>query len=425
MYRTLKTTGSFYLHCDWHADAYIRVGILDKIFGAKNFINCISWNYKTGGVGKKWFGRKHDSIFLYSKSKKYTFNPIEIKEYYFKKPSFEDRKGGVDKNGYYRITYASDSFDIPAVFNMSNEYIGYPTQKPEALLERIIKASTNEGDVVMDCFCGGGTTIAVANKLNRKFIGIDQSVSAIKVTEARLNNQAGLFSESFLVKLHKYDYDTIRYSDAFAFESWIVSQFGGEINAKQRGDMGLDGKKNGSPIQVKRSDNVGRNVVDNFKSAISRFYGQEFTKIKKDKEIDGYIIAFSFSKGAYEEIARLKNEEGLIIKLVEVAEIIPIAKKPKLIIEFSDLGIDEKNQRIIEFIAKTESKIELYQWCFNYNEQENFKADVLIDKEGKQTEKFLVGEYVIACKVIDTEGISAIETVKLKINGDIKKLNSY
>lgn len=150
------------------------------------------------------------------------------------------------------------------------EVIGYPTRKPFALLERIIKMASNEGDLVLDPFMGGGTTVAVADKLNRKWIGIDQSVQAVKVTELRLHQQTDLFTNlyanSYTLQLHKYDYDTLRSKDAFEFENWIIGQFGGTGNVRQRGDSGLDGRMpDNTPVQVKRSENVGRNVVDNFK----------------------------------------------------------------------------------------------------------------------------------------------------------------
>jgi hypothetical protein len=325
---------------------------------------------------------------------------------------------------------------------MSNERIGYPTQKPEALLERIIKASSNEGDVVLDCFVGGGTTCAVADKLNRKWIGIDQSVQAIKVSEARINNQqiklgqAGVKEKGvqdqfifdakpFEVKLHKYDYDTLRYRDAFEFEEWIVEAFGGTCNAKQRGDMGLDGKKDGAPIQVKRSDGIGRNVVDNFASAIKRFYGSSYQSRLNDKIVDGYIIAFTFGKGAREEVARLKNEEGLIIELVEVENIVPIAKKPHLAVNFEDLGLDEKQNRKIKFTATSQdrSKIQVYQWDFNFNETNGFNADVMRDLTGEVEHDFKAGEYVIACKITDIDGISATSETKLHINGSVRKMD--
>jgi DNA modification methylase len=472
MYRVLKPTGSFYLHCDWHADAYIRVGILDKVFGSGNFRSDICWKRTVPKGNAKTLANNTDAIFWYSKhDKKFIYNPefLPLEGGHYSRVDTDGRiwqdtalnapsKGykyewnGVTKhwrcsiekmqeyeesgllyytsNGTARFKrYLEDSkgrsldncwTDIPPVNSQAKERIGYPTQKPEALLERIIKASSNEGDVVLDAFVGGGTTVAVADRLNRKWIGIDQSVQAIKVSEARLDKQRGLFQAPFAVKLHKYDYDTLRYKDAFEFESWIVEQFGGETNAKQRGDMGLDGKKNGVPIQVKRSDGIGRNVVDNFKSAMGRFHGKTFD-IKKQK-VHGYIIAFSFGKGAYEEIARLKNEEGLIIELIKVEDIVPIATKPKLEFSFVDKGTNDKKQRVVEFTAKTQSNIEFYQWDFNYKEDDGFKADVMIDKEGVQTKSFETGEYNIACKVVDMEGMQSIEIIKLKINGVVKKV---
>jgi DNA modification methylase len=482
MYRVLKPTGSMYLHCDWHADAYIRVQILDKIFGMGNFRGDIVWKrHNAHNDAKHKVAVLTDTIWFYTKSKDWIFNGFtgKLDEKY--KNDFykhKDLKGtyrlsdlAKPDNKGYRYTYKgyeppangwrcpietmtkydNDALlhfpklktgriafkryldeekgqslgniwtDINNVQGTSKERIGYPTQKPEALLERIIKASSNEGDVVLDAFVGGGTTVAVADRLKRKWIGIDQSVQAIKVSEARLYKQQDLFSKPFEVKLHKYDYDTIRYKEAFEFEQWIIEQFGGEFNPKQRGDLGLDGKKNGVPIQVKRSDGVGRNVVDNFKSAIGRFFGKEIEKRKGDKVTDGYIIAFSFGKGAVEEVARLKNEEGLQLELVKVEDIIPIAKKPKLELDFKDLGLDPKNNRLIEFSTKSDANAEFFQWSFNYKESEGFKADVIIDKTGVQTHKFTAGEHIIACKIIDTEGLETLETMKLKVNGGVRR----
>lgn len=306
----------------------------------------------------------------------------------------------------------------------NSERIGYPTQKPIALLDRIIKMASNEGDIVLDPFVGGGTTIAVADKLQRQWIGIDQSVQAVKVTEFRLNNQQDLFSKPFIVQLHKYDYDTLRYKDAFEFESWIVSQFGGITNTKQRGDLGLDGKaKDGAPIQVKRSDGVGRNVIDNFLSAVQRFDKKLYEKNIAAKNPVGYIIAFSFSKGAIEEVARLKNKENVIIKLVEVGDIVPIAKKPSLTVEVNELGRDKKNIRELEFVATghSEAGIEFYSWDFDYNAEKGFKPEVIIDKQGKQHYKFKPGQHTIAVKVVDNDGLDNIELIRLKVNGTVER----
>jgi DNA modification methylase len=201
MYRVLKPTGSIFLHCDWHADAYIRVFILDKIFGQSNFRNEIIWHYNSGGRSTKDFSRKHDSIFRYTKTAQYVFNADDISELRGTQKR-NNMKKNIDEDGrvYFSIKtngklykYYEDSKITPDdVWNMSHlqqkdpERIGYPTQKPEALLERIIKCATNEGDIVLDPFVGGGTTIAVADKLKREWIGIDSSASAINVAKLRL-----------------------------------------------------------------------------------------------------------------------------------------------------------------------------------------------------------------------------------------------
>jgi DNA modification methylase len=165
------------------------------------------------------YARIHDTIYFYSKSKNYLFNPQKEKSYMMYKYGFKKSDFQIDKETglQYSMVYARDVLEIPSVGSATSERIGYPTQKPEALLERIIKCATNEGDIVLDPFVGGGTTVAVADRLDRKWIGIDQSVQAVKVTELRLGKQQGLFSAPFTVQLHKYDYDTHRYANAFEF----------------------------------------------------------------------------------------------------------------------------------------------------------------------------------------------------------------
>jgi site-specific DNA-methyltransferase (adenine-specific) len=184
---------------------------LDPLFGKNNFRNDIIWRYSSGGASKKFYSRNHDIIYFYTKSKKYTFNPDEIKV-----QRTEEVLRRI-QSGTHNATRATtleklpeDVFDIQILNAMSKERIGYPTQKPMALLERIIKASSNDGDVVLDPFMGGGTTIAAADKLDRKWIGIDQSVQAVKVTELRLNAQTDLFTSlyanSYTLRPYKYDY---------------------------------------------------------------------------------------------------------------------------------------------------------------------------------------------------------------------------
>jgi hypothetical protein len=304
------------------------------------------------------------------------------------------------------------------------ESIGYPTQKPFALLERIIKCASNEGDLILDPFMGGGTTIAVADKLNRKWIGIDQSAQAVKVTELRLHQQTDLFTSiyanSYTLQLHKYDYDTLRNKNAFEFESWIVGQFGGTSNPR----LGLDGKMpDNTPVQVKRSENVERNVVDNFKSAVERYDKKLFEKNVAAQKPVGHIIAFSFGKGAVEEVARLRLKDNIIIELVPVETIIPVSKKPNIKIEVNELARDASGIREIEFMAtaKSNTGIKFYSWDFKYDKSKGFKPLVIRDTEGKQQCKLQAGQYNIAVKVVDNDGLENMEEIKLKINGSVER----
>lgn len=159
MKRMLKPTGSIYVHCDWHASHYIKVE-MDKIFGYENFKNEIIWSYRTGGVSKRHWPRKHDVLLFYVKSDSYKHQAVQERIFY-DKPFFNDQ---IDEQGrYFADVYIRDTWDeIKPIINVSKERVGYPTQKPEALLERIIKASSNEGDLVFDCFVGGGTAAQAA-----------------------------------------------------------------------------------------------------------------------------------------------------------------------------------------------------------------------------------------------------------------------
>jgi hypothetical protein len=155
-----------------------------------------------------------------------------------------------------------------------------------------------------------------------------------------------------------------------------------------------------------------------------RYDEKLFNKNKKEKNPVGYIIAFSFSKGAIEEVARLKNKNNTIIKLVKVEDIVPIATKPMIKVKVNELDRDEKGIRIIEFVAKGKSEvgIEFYSWDFAYNEESGFKASVIMDKEGKQTVTLKAGTHNIAVKVVDINGLESMEIFQLKINGIAKKI---
>jgi DNA modification methylase len=437
MYRVLKPTGSIFLHCDWHANAEIKVDILNKLFGRNNFRNEIIWSYKTTlKVSSHHLGRDHDVIFVYAKSPECKLHPDQ-KDY---PPSentlkrwgkYADEMGFVsnkhfagsastiinteDETRGFNIRHGipRDVWEIPHLAGNNPEKIGYPTQKPETLLERIIKCASNEGDLVLDPFVGGGTTVAVADRLKRRWIGIDQSVAAVKVTDLRLRRQQGLFSQPYELKLRKYDYDMLRNQNAFEFETWIIQQFGGTPNIKQRNDLGLDGKAaDGSPVQVKRSDNVPRDIIDKFLSAVQRYDKQLFEKNKAAGNPVGHIIAFSFGKGAVAEAARLKNKEGIVINLKKVNDIIDYGSGPKVSITSKE---QENYKYLLEASAESDSGIEFYSWDFDHNPEEGFKADVVIDKDGKQVKQFEPGEHCIAVEAVDKEGLEGTGELMLKV----------
>ena len=193
MHRILKTTGSMYLHCDPTASHYLKE-LMDAIFGYKNFLNEIVWCYKSGGVSKKWFAKKHDIILFYAKNRdKHTFNVQKIKSYgqtgggqFGKVVYYKDEKGS------YSIVSALDWWNISMLATTHGERLGYPTQKPLELYERMIKASSNEKDTVLDPFCGCATTCVAAEKLNRQWVGIDIWDKAHKVVIERLKKEGYL-----------------------------------------------------------------------------------------------------------------------------------------------------------------------------------------------------------------------------------------
>ena len=260
LHRVLKCTGSLYLHCDPTASHYIKL-VLDAIFGGKNFKNEIVWSYRKWSTGKYAFQRSHDIILFYSRSteKARIFNQL----YMERSPSTLKRfgnarivSGRLDENGR-RIpsqveeqesqgARQDDVWRIPRVAPIKQLY---PTQKPEALLERIIKASSNEGDVVLDPFCGCGTTVAAAEKLNRRWIGIDITHLAVNLIKNRINDAYGNDAHPFTVIGEPEDTasaEALAKQDRFQFEWWALSLIGARPagDKKKGADKGVDGYVN-------------------------------------------------------------------------------------------------------------------------------------------------------------------------------------
>jgi DNA modification methylase len=197
MYRLLSPNGTLYLHLDWHADAYARL-LLDEVFGADHLLNEIIWAYHGPSPIRRAFNRKHDMILAYVKGEKYTFNVDDIREPYNQntvKTFSSSPKAGFGKvPDLERGKVPEDWWYFPVIARLHNERTGYPTQKPVALLERILLASSNAGDIVADFFCGSGTTPFVAGKHGRNYIACDEMFRAIHTTRSRLTNFQTPFS---------------------------------------------------------------------------------------------------------------------------------------------------------------------------------------------------------------------------------------
>ncbi len=201
--------------------------------------------------------------------------------------------------------------DIADIYRGQEERLGYPTQKPEALLERIIKASSIPTDIVLDPMCGCGTAISVAHQLGRQWIGVDVSPTACKLMANRMRKLGAQISEKDIVGMPK-TLEEIKAMQPFEFQNWVCEKLLARASRRMVGDFGIDGWLiDGRPLQVKQSENVGRNVVDNFETAIRR----------ADKN-RGIIVSFSFGRGAYEEKARAKMHDDLDIELKKVEEIL-------------------------------------------------------------------------------------------------------
>ncbi|MBN2207721.1 MAG: restriction endonuclease [Candidatus Coatesbacteria bacterium] len=247
--RVLKPTGSIYLHCDPTASHYLKL-LMDAVFGPENFCNEIIWYFKTGGLSKRWFGRKHQTMFFYSRTGQYRFAPQKEKSYLMHKYGFSNIEIHKDEDGFYTWVYMRDVWDIPALRGNQPEMLGYPTQKPEALLERIIRASSNDGDLVLDPFCGCGTTVCAAQRLNRRWIGIDVTHLAVALIKSRLRDA---FGEQETTLKARYDVigepkdlegaRQLAKDDRYQFQWWALGLAEARpVEQKKGADKGIDGR---------------------------------------------------------------------------------------------------------------------------------------------------------------------------------------
>ena len=301
MKRILKETGSIYYHCDPTASHYIKV-IMDGIFGHDNFRNEIVWTYRTGGVSKKWFPRKHDIILTYGKNNKNTYhNPLK-ETILYDKPFFTDSES--NENGKFPVdVYIRDVWeDVRPIINVSKDRLGYPTQKPTALLDRIIKSSCPENGIVFDPFCGCGTTVYASHLNNRKWMGCDITIHAVNLIQETIENRYGLENKKHYqiegIPTRLESAQTLMNNSPFEFEKWAVEYVKG-FCTKKTGDKGVDGKiyfKIGKDLHnmvlsVKGGRQVNPEMVRELKG----------TMIGTRSQMAGLILLHEPTKGMLEE----------------------------------------------------------------------------------------------------------------------------
>jgi site-specific DNA-methyltransferase (adenine-specific) len=305
-YRVLKEIGSIYLHCDYRASHYLKM-VMDEIFGDRNFRNEIIWSYHWGiHINKQW-NRKHDNILFYSKSTKWQFNSDIVREPYSPGSIMtQDIRWNKSYNPKGRLP--EDVWYIPTINAIARERTGYPTQKPEALLERIIKASSNEGDLVLDPFCGCGTTAIVASKLNRRFVGIDIHPAAFEVIKNRSHE---LFQQTVYISR---DYDEAKTMGGNEFQNWVNDYYQA---TRPHPDKGVDGiTLDGVPIQSKtyvvKYDTISQFITD----------AKHHPKVPQPVKEVIVVSRSGFDDSARQRQFEIEQTEGIKVRLVSPEEML-------------------------------------------------------------------------------------------------------
>jgi DNA modification methylase len=435
MKRLLKNTGSILVHVDWHASHYVKVE-MDKIFGYDNFQNEIIWSYRTGGTSKSYFCRKHDVILFYSKSKKNKFTPLEEKTYI---PTLANRTfakeelgAKIDEEGcptcklkgqWYKMSIMRDVWEVQPLFRNSRERIGYPTQKPEALFERILKATSEEGDVVADFFCGGGTTPAVAQRLNRRWIACDQSriataITADRVTRVVEENATVLAAPDFTVE-HWGVYESPRLEklSPAEFRKFVIEAFGGRPESTAPNIHGL---RTGVPLYVgepSKKSQIGKEDVRKFAQAIFEEKRTEF----------GVMLGWNFDIEARRAAEILKARENKRIDFVRLSlvrledaefrehitnkhkdynELLAFIQPPQVRVEIARIGPRKYRFDVSESVSlNPDGKLANVQWDFDYRDRFTSTPGYSFNRETAVEYEFAsTGKKTVACSVQDNQG---------------------
>ena len=320
MHRLLKPTGSLFVHLDWRMSHYIKTE-LDKIFDVKNpasnntnFVNEIIWYYKNASRGKKNLAYAHDTILWYSKNRKDMsfYRDKILVNFDSGMTKWRYTKGGQKDKPMPEGKTPDNVFDLPALNAMAKERTGWPTQKPLKLLNRIIKMASKPGDLVADFFCGCGTAIVSAQRLNRKWLGMDASQTACEVMLKRIKEDQPLFNQGIVSKpLTATDFKNLSYDD---FEKQAVRAVGGVTNLVRKKDGGIDGRLafDGTPIQVKKKTKGFIGDDDKFRA---------FYEPMKQHGRGIYITSNGYTPGAKDRAEAWKRD-GLDIQLLTINHIL-------------------------------------------------------------------------------------------------------
>jgi site-specific DNA-methyltransferase (adenine-specific) len=487
MKRLLKKTGSIYVHCDWHASHYIKVE-MDKIFGFSSFGNEVIWHYRRWTNVSDSYQKMHDIILYYRKSNGAVFNLIEVEPtesqaavvergwnvnkvrsgkgkvlqllvYDKEKVDRGVAAGKLDLSRYDRIvdrthtglSAASDTWtDVQYLHSQARERIGYPTQKPEELLERILNVSTKPDDIVADFFCGGGTTAAVAQRLGHRWIACDQSRVAVAITADRLTRQVEeqtgkLFAVPDFTVEHWGVYEARRLADAprEQFRAFVISAFGA---VPEEREDGIHGYKGAIPIWVGQADQkkaVTAADVQNFANAIRRTL-----RYKQDNLREGIMLAWAFRPDATEAAERLRRLEQTDLNFIRL-DMIRI-DEPRFREHVTALSTDKADyQNFLTFVQppKVEvghkriasrtykfdvsetailnrgAKIINVQWDFDYGKRFSTSPGYAFIRGSKrepelqaQYEFPTVGKKRIACKVQDDMGGEGLWSAEIDVS---------
>ena len=445
MKRLLKKTGTIYVHLDWHASHYVKIE-MDKIFGYDNFRNEIVWCYAGGGIPKKDYPRKHDSILRYTKSDEYTFN-VEYKPYApttlrIPRHSLTSGGGKLREEGTPVNDWWSDLLRLTSY--QKDEWIGYPTQKPVSLVERIIRTSSKLNDVVADFFCGGGTTPAVAQRLGRRWIACDQSRIAVAVTMDRLLKQARTNGGGVQQSLAKtpdlsLEYWGVYETPALAklpdgeFRHFVITAYDGRV---AMGDELIHGYKNGSPLHVgpaSQNERITKDDVIEFARAIVTRRGKHH----------GEMLAWAFAPSAQKAADELSAQQAVAVDFVklslvpiesdkfsehvrkykEYANLLRFVVPPQVRLTYKRLGPFTYSFDVSESVSlNSGGKIANVQWDFNYGTY--FKSTQgYAFLRGKENSPVLTVSYKfprpglarIACKVQDDLGGEKTHVAEIEV----------